>query len=294
MTVASKADELYEKGEAGIWSPRVPVAHRSDEYDPEWFDILDRMQARHFWYLGRQRFLLHALRRHLPRTSGEPGRRSMIDLGGGVGGWVAFLERRLPGAFAEAALSDSSVKALQRAGGILPERVRRYQIDLLNLGWNDRWDVAFLLDVLEHIPDDVLAMREVARAIRPGGLLFVTTPALQSFWSYNDELVGHQRRYNRDDFQRLAKESGLQLCDSRYFMFFLSPLYLLARRKKVPVKSMSHEEMRDLLAATHRVPAAPVNTALRGVFSAETPLGHWLRFPWGTSILGVFQKPRGS
>jgi hypothetical protein len=30
---------------------------------------------------------------------------------------------------------------------------------------------------------------------------------------------------------------------------------------------------------------------LAAVFAAETPLGHFLRFPWGTSVLGVFRKP---
>jgi hypothetical protein len=53
---------------------------------------------------------------------------------------------------------------------------------------------------------------------------------------------------------------------------------------------MSKDEIYDLAKRTHRVPVAPVNRFLRLVFSLETPLGLWLPFPWGTSILGVFQK----
>jgi len=49
----------------------------------------------------------------------------------------------------------------------------------------------------------------------------------------------------------------------------------------------------DMIAAAckHAIPASPINTTLSAIFSAETPVGHWMRFPWGTSILGVFRKP---
>jgi hypothetical protein len=47
-----------------------------------------------------------------------------------------------------------------RAGGDHPSADGIHQIDLMNLGWRERWDVAFLLDVIEHLPDDVV--------VRPG------------------------------------------------------------------------------------------------------------------------------
>jgi SAM-dependent methyltransferase len=187
------------------------------------------------------------------------------------------------------ALADSSETALRMAGDVLPEGVERYQIDLMNLGWHDKWDVAFLLDVIEHLPDDLEALRQARAALKPGGLLFVTTPALQQFWSYNDELAHHLRRYTRADFARLAERVGLRLCDARYFMFLLSPLYWLARRGK-GIKGMTKEQKLALLHKTHRVPNAVLNLTLTAVFAAETPLGHRARFPWGTSVLGVFQK----
>ncbi len=91
------------------------------------------------------------------------------------------------------------------AGNILPSCVDRYQIDLMNLGWKDEWDIAFMLDVIEHIPDDIRTVRQATTALRPRGLLFVTTPAFQKFWSYNDDLANHLRRYTRSDFKAIAK-----------------------------------------------------------------------------------------
>ena len=191
--------------------------------------------------------------------------------------------------FQRIALADSSEIALTMASSILPPGVDRYQIDLMYLGWEDEWDIAFMLDVIEHIPDDIEAVRQAAKALKPSGLLFVATPAFQQFWSYNDNLANHLRRYTRSQFRAIAEKTGLKLLDSRYFMFLLSPLYLLSRLKP-GFDELSHEEKRKVVEDQHKVPAAPLNAVLTAVFAAETPVGHWLSFPWGTSVLGVFQK----
>lgn len=263
------------------------MQHRDEEYDQTAFKTLWRMQEKHFWYRGRHRFLLQAL----DRVSGRGACSwSAVDLGGGVGGWVRYLSDRRASLFSPLALADSSETALHMAGEVLPISVERYKIDLMNLGWEAQWDCAFLLDVIEHLPDDVQAMRQAAQALKPGGYLFVTTPALHQFWSYNDELVRHLRRYNHRDYVKLAQSTGLDLCDARYFMFLLSPLYWLARKGK-KIEEMNEEQREALMDKTHQVPGALVNGALSAVFFTETPLGHYLRFPWGTSLLGVFRKP---
>ena len=274
----------------GLFVPEVPIAHRDDEYDQRGFDALWEMQVRHFWYRGRHRFLLHAARRALRDLCPSRSSLSMIDLGGGCGGWVKYLVEHKPTAVTEIALGDSSPLALRRAGTLLPTSVARYQVDLLNLRWRERWDAAFLLDVLEHLPDDQSAMCQVAAALKPGGLAFVTMPALQFFWSYNDEVAQHCRRYNREDLARLANAAGLHLLSVRYFMFFLSPLLWMSRSRPGAAK-LTRDQKLKLARQAHGVPSSPVNEALAAIFSLETPLGHWIKFPWGTSVFGLFQKP---
>jgi SAM-dependent methyltransferase len=284
-------NEPYTRIGSGIRLPLVPVEHREDEYDPAAFDTLQRMQQRHFWYRGRHRFLLRALtatvRRHLPNRTELRG----VDLGGGCGGWVHSLQSRAPKLFHELALADSSPLALEMAEPVVGASTPRYQIDLLNLGWTARWDVAFLLDVVEHIPQDAEVFRQAFAALRPGGLLFVTCPALQAFWSYNDVLAHHCRRYSRTDFHRLGTEAGFEVLRTRYFQFFLSPLYLLSRALGPDPAKLRPEEALALTERAHRVPAGPVNEALSFVFGLETPLGWFCPFPWGTSVLGVFRRP---
>jgi len=150
----------------------------------------------------------------------------------------------------------------------------------------------FLLDVLEHVPEDRAALLQIREALTPGGLLFVTTPALRMFWTHNDEIVGHQRRYARRDYRRLAAATGLELLDCRYFMFFLSPLLLANRLLKALKRPwQSPCDPWQEIEQTHRLPHPLLGTLLTTIFAAETPLGHWIPFPFGTSILAVLRRP---
>jgi SAM-dependent methyltransferase len=281
----------YSRQANGIFMPTVAIVHRDEEYDSRRFSLLREIQSRHFWYQGRHRFLLAALKQHLAEALPTGNALTAIDLGGGCGGWINYLQRHLPNQFAELALSDSSLRALELAGPVLGEDIVRYLADLLRLGWRDRWDIAFLLDVLEHIPADAEVLLQIRQALKPGGLLFVTTPALSCFWSYNDEIVHHLRRYAKRDFAQLAEATGLRLLRASYFMFFLSPLLWLSRLKRPDLSNPDKNEAFAILERTHRVPAPPLNALMKLIFALETPLGGRLPFPWGTSILGVFQKP---
>src|SRR5438105_464415 len=144
----------YAPSQDGTWAPPMPPVHRDADYDSSGFESLRAMQSRHFWYRGRHRFLLHftraIARRLAPSGAGLP---AAVDLGGGCGGWVRYLSAHAGRDFREIALADSSSTALTLAAGEIPASSRRYHIDLLNLQWSERWDVAFLLDVLEHIDD---------------------------------------------------------------------------------------------------------------------------------------------
>jgi len=283
------AHDPYVLDSHGIFVPPIPVEHRDEEYPSEGFASLAAMQRDHFWYRGRHRFILH-FTRWIASVADMRAGLSAIDLGGGCGGWVNYLERHAPGRFG-LALADSSARALELAKPFLSPNVDRYQIDLLNLQWSDRWDVAFMLDVLEHIPEDIDALRQVRAALRPGGFLVTTTPALERFRTPLDDMSHHVRRYSRADLAQRAGAAGLELLTTRYFMFFLSPLLLLSRRGIPDPSGLTSAEIREYMRRSAETPPAPVNSALAAIFHLETPLGAWLPFPWGTSVLAVFRRP---
>src|ERR1700730_8400269 len=57
------------------------------------------------------------------------------------------------------------------------------------------FDLVTALDVLEHLDDDALALREIGRVLRPGGCLLMSVPAHKFMWGDQDEVNLHRRRY---------------------------------------------------------------------------------------------------
>lgn len=105
---------------------------------------------------------------HLP-----PGARRILDGGCGRGGYVAALRKRTG-----LAAYGVEHQAGKMADECLPEaRGSVVRGDLERLGVRDGWfDAAFLNEVLEHVPSDEQALREVHRVLRPGGRLVVMSP----------------------------------------------------------------------------------------------------------------------
>lgn len=287
---AETTDQYKFTDEGGILIPPRRPVHRDDEYDEAGFDLLIRMQREHFWYRGRHQLLLNVLRREVRANFGGNAFLHAMDLGGGCGGWLEFLRHHEAGMFQTLALGDSSIRALTLAEPVVGAFAKRYQTDLLDLTWKDEWDVVFLLDVLEHIPDQIEVLRQIRNTMKPGGLLFVTTPALNFFWTHNDDLARHQRRYSKADFRLLGTDANLAFVRADYFMFFLSPALMLYRMMVRPHKTATPEELQEYLWRSHQVPGKFVNWILTRVFLAEAALVNHIAMPWGTSILAVFRK----
>ena len=66
-------------------------------------------------------------------------------------------------------------------------------------------------EVLEHVEDDAAAVRELARVLRPGGLLVVSTPLHPRRWDDFDRVVGHARRYAPEALVGLLEQHGFAL-----------------------------------------------------------------------------------
>ena len=74
--------------------------------------------------------------------------------------------------------------------------------------------VAF--NVLEHIPDDVEALRTFAGLVRPGGRIVMLCPAFPLGMSRFDREVGHVRRYTKATIAAAGRDAGLQVEQVHY------------------------------------------------------------------------------
>lgn len=70
------------------------------------------------------------------------------------------------------------------------------------------FDYLFAFEVLEHIENDVEALRTWADFVKPGGTILLSVPALKSLWSSSDVWAGHHRRYERNELEMKVNEAG--------------------------------------------------------------------------------------
>lgn len=75
-------------------------------------------------------------------------------------------------------------------------------------------------NVLEHVRDDQSALKNMSRALKPGGLVLVMVPALPCIYGTLDQAHGHYRRYTRASLESLGRACGLQTEACYYFNFF--------------------------------------------------------------------------
>lgn len=117
-------------------------------------------------------------------------------------------------------VSPETVELLQRATG------RAYKADLTSLPFEDEsFDAAVLAEVLEHIEDDQLALSEVHRVLRPGGVLALSVPANPRLFGPSDVWAGHVRRYTRPKLIEACTAAGLTVDSCLGWGFPISRLY---------------------------------------------------------------------
>jgi 2-polyprenyl-3-methyl-5-hydroxy-6-metoxy-1,4-benzoquinol methylase len=137
----------------------------------------------------------------------------VLEIGAGHG---ELTQRLVDGRFVTATdLSKRCVEELQARYGGMPNVDVRHA-DIAALGEDRLYDSVVLINVLEHIADDLGALRELRALLKPGGRLIVFSPAFEGLYSDFDHKIGHYRRYRRSQLVTVADRAGLELVDARY------------------------------------------------------------------------------
>jgi len=230
-------------------------------------------EDRHWWYRGRRTVLDGVI-----AELGLPANARLLDAGCGSGRFMVELAQL--GNVTGVELSDTSV-ALARErqlGEIVAGSVLEMPFA------DDSFDLAVSLDVIEHLEDDLAALRELRRVVAPGGALLVTVPAYQWLWSGHDEINHHHRRYTRRSLQHAAEQDGWNQTRTTYFNSLLLPIAIILRVLE-RFSTKTTESSLDLW-----VPPAPLNWLLERPLALEAALiARNGRIPAGLSLLAVFR-----
>ncbi len=241
----------------------------SDEYAN-----LERVEATHWYYVAKRAFVREWIRRLRPPAPGD----ELLDCGAGTGRFALEMQ-----ALCRTRVLDDHAEALAMLAARFPaDRVHRLDGDRIPLP-DASVQYVTALDVLEHIPDDAAALREFARVLAPGGLCAVTVPADMALWSDWDESLHHCRRYDRRGLRALFGGPEWEIRHINYTNVLAYPAVWALRRWR-RVRPAATPESR----AEHRIPAAPLNAALRESFRALAMSR--LPFPFGVSLLLLATK----
>jgi SAM-dependent methyltransferase len=179
----------------------------------------------------------------------------------------------------DTALSYCAARGVQAVKGSLP--------DHLGLPPSQA-DAVLMLDVLEHLDDDLAAMLAAIDLLRPGGFLIATVPAYTWLWTRRDEFHHHKRRYSlarwRQTLSDAAGRCGAKPLMVSYFNTYLFPLAAAGRLASRLLPQPDHP-------GDMSIPPLGINRLLAGIFASERwPLCAGISLPFGLSLLAVLQK----
>ena len=232
-----------------------------------------RAEDRHWWYRGRRTVIDGVLCGvELPR------RARILDAGCGSGRNMIELNRHGTVTGVELSPTSDSLAQGRNAGEVLT-------CSVLDMPFaQDSFDLAVSLDVIEHLDDDLAALRELRRVVAPGGALLVTVPAYQWLWSGHDEINHHRRRYTRRSLHDVAERAGWRQVRTSYFNSLLLPIAIILRVLD-RVSRKTTESSLDLW-----VPPEPFNWLLERPLRIEAGvIARGGRIPAGLSLMTLFR-----
>lgn len=207
-------------------------------------------------------------------TRGWPAGR-LLEVGAGTGEMTLEFLRRGFAADLYDLGEDTRAGLRRRFAGESAVRVADAVAEL------DDASVDYLLafEVLEHIDDDLDALRAWTRKLKPGGRLLISVPAHQRKFSATDSRVGHVRRYEREALRRLLTDAGYEAVDIACYGFPLGNIgriagNLLERRIEAPAQD--HAVARSIDSGTQQS-------------QAVVAFSRWLR-PWMLWPFFVLQR----
>jgi 2-polyprenyl-3-methyl-5-hydroxy-6-metoxy-1,4-benzoquinol methylase len=125
---------------------------------------------------------------------------------------------------------DWCIKELERRFAGSPNvTVRRADLSAL-ADEGLRFDSVVMLNVLEHIEDDVAALESLRRLLAPGGRIVLYVPALNGLYGAFDRKVGHYRRYAPWRMRQVFAAAGLEQVDMRYMNILSVPAWWIFSR----------------------------------------------------------------
>ena len=232
-----------------------------------WFEIAS---LDHFWI--RRRF--EVLQRLASGLIGDSNEVAEIGCGHGL------LQRQVEDAYAREVTGFDLNEYALKQNVSRRSKVCCYDIFQSNPTLQEKFDMIFLFDVLEHITDEDRFLKAVLFHLKPRGKLVINVPAGQWAFSSYDTAAGHVRRYSIRTLDGCLRRNHLQMLKWTYWGLALLPTLILRK-----LWLMRQHDQRKVITTGFDSRSETVNSALRTLSRCE-----WIpQKLLGTSLMAVFQ-----
>jgi ubiquinone/menaquinone biosynthesis C-methylase UbiE len=214
---------------------------------------------------------------------------SYLDMGCSSGYMLEDVLENYPNADVTGA--DYISAGLMQCHGRLPD-IPLFQVDLTNCQFNDDlFDAVTCLNVLEHIKDDVAAMKQLFRIIKPDGKCVITVPMDPGLYDIYDEVHQHERRYKMGELKKKVKAAGFDILAANHFGVFVYPaFYLVKQLNKMRYNRVAESQKEKIVFS--QIKNSSRLKLMENICDIEYFLGKSIRYPFGIRGYITAQKPK--
>lgn len=220
-------------------------------------DILGTDISSHWYYYSKAKAMMRMIEWVNPSV--------ILDVGAGSGYFSNYLLRASDAEEAWCVDVSYPVES-DRSEGAKPVHFR-HAIDRVNA------DLVLMMDVLEHVDDDVGLLREYAAKVPRGSQFLISVPAFEFLWSGHDVFLEHKRRYSLDQIENVIEQAGLIVNRGVYYFAAVFPIAATIRLLEKLFRN-DDRNPQSQLKRHHRL----VNKALGYLSHAELSLMSYNRF----------------
>jgi len=238
------------------------------------YRIMYEVEGSHWWFQGRRRIISSFLEPLAREYTGQNLR--MLDVGCGTGANLELLSK-----YGQAEGVDVSEEALAFCASRGLRNVKKGRAEELPFD-NQSFNIVTALDVVEHLDDDFLGLREMYRVLKPGGSAVLFVPAFMFLWGVQDDISHHRRRYTLPEIRSAVTEAGFRVERATYIniSFFLP---ILAGRLLMRLTGFRP-------ASENNLTISSLNGFLGSIFGAEALLLRHMNFPLGVSAICIARR----
>jgi len=214
----------------------------------------------------------------------------VLEIGSSSGYLLRDIKKAIPRTFIIG--SDCIPEPLEKIAEHNPD-IPLIQFDLVNCPLPDKCvDVIIALNVLEHIDDDVAALRQIYRILRPGGCAIIEVPANPALYDFYDKQLKHFRRYTLDELSRKAEQAAFTLEHPSHLGFFIYPAFRFMKLRNKQTMKQTEVDTQDSVKHLIHLGGPVMNKVLFFMMRIELNLGKIARYPYGIRCLITLKKER--